>query len=238
MHKTPAEALDLVEGLKAELADVVDVEVVVCPPFTALYPVQEALRGTRIELGAQDVYWEEEGAFTGEVSPGMLKAVGCRYVIIGHSERRGYFHETDEDVNRKAKALLGHGLRPIICVGESLKEREAGKTEEVVTRQVKAAFSGIKTSQVPECVIAYEPIWAIGTGRPSTGEDANKVARLIRDTLAEIFNKDVAEAVRIQYGGSVKASNIAEFISQPEIDGALVGGASLKADEFAKIVKA
>lgn len=238
MHKTPAEALDLVDALKAELSDVVDVEVVVCPTFTALYPVQEAIRGTRIELGAQDVYWEEEGAFTGEISPGMLSAVGCRYVIIGHSERRGYFHETDEDVNRKAKALLGHGLRPIICVGESLEQREAGKTEEVVTRQVKAAFSGLSVDRVPECVIAYEPIWAIGTGRASNGEDANKVARLIRNTLAEIFNKDVAEAVRIQYGGSVKAANIAEFIRQPEIDGALVGGASLKADEFAKIVKA
>ena len=237
MYKTVPEALSLVDELKGLVADVEDTEIVVCPPFTALYPVKEALRGSNIELGAQDMYWEEEGAYTGEVSPLMLRSLGCTYVIIGHSERRKYFGETDSDVNMKAKSALAHDLNPIICVGETLEEREAGKTEEIVVAQVKKAVEGIKVNQAERIVIAYEPVWAIGTGRSATGEDANKVIKLIRATLAEAFNERVADAIRIQYGGSVKPGNIKEFLDQPEIDGALVGGASLEADAFAKIVK-
>lgn len=237
MYKTVPEALALVEELRGLVADVEDVEIVVCPPFTALYPVKEALRGSNIELGAQDLYWEQEGAFTGEVSPAMLKSVGCSYVIVGHSERRKYFGETDEDVNRKVKAALANDLAPIMCVGETLEERDAGKTEDVIKRQVRLGLDGIKVNLAPRVVVAYEPVWAIGTGRASTGADANKVIKLIRATLAEVTNEQVASEIRIQYGGSVKPGNIGEFLGQSDIDGALVGGASLDAEQFMQIVK-
>jgi len=237
MNKTRDEAVDLVGDLKEMLADVGDVEVVVCPPFTALDAVREALRGSNIELGAQNMYWEEEGAFTGEISPLMLRNLGCTYVILGHSERRTYFGETDEGVNRKVKSALANGLLPIICVGETLEQRDAGKTEEVVVRQTKAALSGVKTNGAERIVIAYEPVWAIGTGRNASADEANRVIHLIRQSVAEVFNERIAQEVRIQYGGSVKPQNIADFLGQPDIDGALVGGASLDAASFAAIVK-
>ncbi|MGE5592640.1 MAG: triose-phosphate isomerase [Betaproteobacteria bacterium] len=237
MNKTRDEAVDLVGDLKEMLADVGDVEVVVCPPFTALDAVREALRGSNVELGAQNMYWEEEGAFTGEISPLMLRNLGCTYVILGHSERRTYFGETDEGVNRKVKSAIANGLLPIICVGETLEQRDAGKTEEVVVRQTKAALSGVKTNGAERIVIAYEPVWAIGTGRNASADEANRVIRLIRQSVAEMFNERIAQEVRIQYGGSVKPQNIADFLGQPDIDGALVGGASLDAASFAAIVK-
>lgn len=237
MNKTRDEAVDLVGDLKEMLADVGDVEVVVCPPFTALDAVREALRGSNIELGAQNMHWEEEGAFTGEISPLMLRNLGCTYVVLGHSERRTYFGETDETVNRKVKSAMANGLLPIICVGETLDERDAGKTEEVVVRQTKAALSGVKTNGAERIVIAYEPVWAIGTGRTASADEANRVIHIIRRSVAEVFNERIAQEVRIQYGGSVKPQNIADFLAQPEIDGALVGGASLDAASFAAIVK-
>jgi triosephosphate isomerase len=236
MFKTVAEAKTLVSGLAEKLAGVEGVEIVVCPPFTALSSVAELLKDSNIAVGAQDLFWEEEGAFTGEVSPVMLKEIGCKYVIIGHSERRQYFGETDEQVNKKAKAALKHGLAPIICVGETLEQHDAGKTETLVASQVEKALAGIEKGNITKVVIAYEPIWAIGTGRSSTGEDANQVVALIRKTIARDFGEDLAAKVRIQYGGSVKPNNIKEFMSQPEIDGALVGGASLKVDSFTSII--
>ncbi|HEY8345347.1 MAG TPA: triose-phosphate isomerase, partial [Bacillota bacterium] len=236
MYKTASEARELVQGLRKALTDTKGVEVAVCPPFTALAQVAEELKGTEIKLGAQDLFWEEEGAFTGEVSPVMLKDLGCEYVIIGHSERRQYFGETDEQVNKKVKAALAHGLKPIICVGESLAQRDAGQTESLVRGQVEKALAGLERERVPEIVIAYEPIWAIGTGRSSNGTDANQVIGLIRRTIARMFGAEVAAEVRIQYGGSVKPQNIKEFMAEAEIDGALVGGASLQVDSFAAIV--
>ncbi len=240
MHKTVPEALKLVEELKVGLSDLDfdNVEVVLCPTYTALYSVGEAIKGTNLQLGAQDLFWEEEGAYTGEISPLMLKDLGCRYVIIGHSERRGYFGETDEDVNKKAKSALKHGIMPIICVGETLSQREAGLTEGLVRDQVSNALDGIDAADVPKVVIAYEPIWAIGTGKSSTADDANRVIGIIREKIASIYGSAVADQVRIQYGGSVKPENIGDFMSQPEIDGALVGGASLKAEQFIPIAKA
>lgn len=237
MFKTNSEARLLVTGLKEKLAAVHDVEVVVCPPFTALAPVAELLKDSKIALGAQNLFWEEEGAYTGEVSPVMLRDLGCQYVIIGHSERRQYFGETDQQVNKKVKATLRHQLLPIICVGETLEQREAGETDSVVSSQVEKALTGVGAEQIPKVVIAYEPIWAIGTGRSSTGEDANKVITLIRKTIAQQYQQEIADQVRIQYGGSVKPDNIKEFMSQPEIDGALVGGASLKVDSFNSIIR-
>ncbi len=236
MFKTVSEARTLVSGLAEKLAEVKGVEIVVCPPFTALFPVTELLTNSNIAVGAQDLFWEEEGAFTGEVSPVMLKELGCKYVIIGHSERRQYFGETDEQVNKKVKAAFKHGLNPIICVGETLEQHDAGKTGTIVASQVEKALSGIEEENIPKIVIAYEPIWAIGTGRSSTGEDANQVIALIRQSIAQSFREDLAAKVRIQYGGSVKTNNIKEFMSQPEIDGALVGGASLKVDSFTSII--
>ncbi|HBG17527.1 MAG TPA: triose-phosphate isomerase [Firmicutes bacterium] len=237
MFKTNSEARLLVTGLKEKLAAVHDVEVVVCPPFTALASVAELLKDSKIALGAQNLFWEEEGAYTGEVSPVMLRDLGCQYVIIGHSERRQYFGETDQQVNKKVKAALRHQLLPIICVGETLEQREAGETDSLVSSQVEKALTGVGAEQIPKVVIAYEPIWAIGTGRSSTGEDANKVITLIRKTIAQQYQQEIADQVRIQYGGSVKPDNIKEFMSQPEIDGALVGGASLKVDSFNSIIR-
>ncbi len=237
MNKTVAEALALVEGIKAELGDVQNVDVVVCPPFTALYAVRQAINGTAIDLGAQNAHWEKSGAYTGEVSVEMLREVGCHYVILGHSERRQYFKETDEMINRKAKAVLAAGLFPIVCVGETLEEREAGRTEQVVTAQVRGSLAGLSANDLLRTVIAYEPVWAIGTGRTATPQQAQEVHALIRRLLAELADPHVAQSVRIQYGGSVKPSNAKELFSQPDIDGGLIGGASLEARSFIDIVR-
>ncbi len=237
MHKTVAEALELVRELRRGLVEVEGVEVVLCPAFVALAPVAELLKPTKIGLGAQNMFWEDQGAYTGEVSPLMLKDL-VQYVILGHSERRQYFGETDESVNRKVKAALKHGLTPIICVGENLEENEAGRTQAVVERQLRAALRDISAEQARALVIAYEPVWAIGTGKPATGAGANAVIGLtVRGVLADLYGEEVAQAVRVQYGGSVNPQNIAEFVIQPDIDGALVGGASLKAPDFIAIVQ-
>jgi triosephosphate isomerase len=239
MHNTLDEAVALVAGLKSELAtfDHSQVDVVVCPPFTALTAVRRAIGDTAIGLGAQNMYWEHQGAFTGEISPPMLKEL-CQYVILGHSERRQYFGETDEGVNRKIHAALGYDLTPIVCVGENLAQNQAGETVAFVGGQVRNASRGVSERQVMSLIFAYEPIWAIGTGVPATGEGANEIiVKAIRGVLAELYDDEAAGQVRIQYGGSVKPANIHEFMSQPEIDGALVGGACLKADSFASIVR-
>ena len=237
MHKTYDGAVDLVEALMDELDNVEGAEVVLCPPFPWLLAVAEYLEETPILLGAQDCYWADEGAFTGEVSALMLKDL-AQYCIVGHSERRALFGETDEWVNKKIHALLGHGIRPICCVGERLEEREAGETDTFVAGQVRAALAGVSTEDALNIVVAYEPIWAIGTGRAATAEEANRVCGLIRHAIEELYGAPTAEGVRIQYGGSVSGRNAAELMAQPEIDGALVGGASLRADEFATIVHA
>ena len=238
LNKTIREAVALVTSLQSLVADVANVEIVVAPTFTGLSAVSEALAGGDIQLAAQDVFWEDNGAFTGEVSPGMLKEVGCDYVIIGHSERRQYFNETNENVNHKAKAAHAHGLIPIICAGESLEEREAGKTGAVVKDHVLNGIAGLSADQIVSTVIAYEPVWAIGTGHNATPDQAQEVHVLIRSLLSEIYSADVASQVRIQYGGSVKPDNAAALIAQPDVDGALVGTASWEAESFAQIVKA
>lgn len=235
MHMTPSEAVNLVNELKPLVVDT-DVEVVVIPPFVDLVDVKKALDGSNIKLGAQNMHWEEKGAFTGEVSPLMLKEIGVEYVVIGHSERRQYFAETDETVNRKVKSALNHGLKPIVCVGETLSQREDGKAFDVVREQTKKALDGVLKNDVINVVIAYEPIWAIGTGKTATSKDANDVIKVIRETIASIYDTSTANDVRIQYGGSVKPDNAKELMSESDIDGALVGGASLKAQDFAKIV--
>ena len=237
MHKTVAETVALVQELKTLVAGGAQAEVVVCPPFTALYSAGQVLAGSAIGLGAQDMYWENQGAYTGEVSPPMLKDAGCRYVIIGHSERRQYFAETDDTVNKKMKAALEAGLIPILCVGETLGEREAGDTEKIAGVQVRGALHGLSAEQVAGIVIAYEPVWAIGTGRTASIEDANAVCSFIRRTVAGLFGAKSAGEVRIQYGGSVKPENIGELMAKSDIDGALVGGASLEAATFGRIVK-
>lgn len=238
MFKTLSEAAALVEELKPLDAITGRVEVVVCPPFTVLDRVMEVLRGTSIGVGAQDVHWEDSGAFTGEISPVMLKDVGCRYVIIGHSERRQFFGETDEKVNRKIKAVFRHGLTPVMCVGETLAEREAGQTRQVVYNQVMAGLAGLTPDQAGSLVIAYEPVWAIGTGKTASDEDAQQVIAYIRSLIREWHGDSAAAQVRIQYGGSVKPGNTAGLMAQPDIDGALVGGASLEAASFIAIVQA
>jgi triosephosphate isomerase len=237
MYKTIDEAVELVRALRAELDGIEGCDVAICPPFTALAAVREVLAGSTIALGAQNVHWEEEGAFTGDISPLMLKGL-CDYVIIGHSERRNVFGESDAWVNKKLHAALAHDLKPILCVGENLQQNQAGETEAFVGGQVRAAFAGITAEQARIVTVAYEPIWAIGTGVPATGEGANVIiGSAVRGTLARLYGDDVAQSIRIQYGGSVKPGNIVEFMSQPEIDGALVGGASLKAADFVAIVK-
>jgi triosephosphate isomerase len=237
MHKTIEEAVALVRELRAALEGGEGCDVAVCPPFPALVAVRDALAGSAIGLGAQNIHWEKQGAFTGEVSPPMLAGL-CDYVIIGHSERRTLFGETDEWVNRKLHAALAHGLKPILCVGENLQQNQAGETEEFVGGQVRAAFEGLTAEQARTVTVAYEPIWAIGTGVPATGEGANDIiSGTVRGALVELYGDEVAQTVRIQYGGSVKPHNAAEFMAQPEIDGALVGGASLRAADFAAIVR-
>lgn len=235
MYKTVGEATAMLNEL-CRLPLPETVEIVVCPVFTALVPAKTVLAGTKIKLGAQNVYWEEKGAFTGEVSPAMLRDAGCEYVIVGHSERRQYFGETDESVNKKTKAALAAGLIPIVCVGETLAEREAGDTQNVIIRQVKNALAGITPQQAAGLVIAYEPVWAIGTGKTASAADAGQGCSLIRRTVADLCGKEAADKVRIQYGGSVKPENIAELMAQTDIDGALVGGASLETGSFSKII--
>lgn len=238
MFKTVAEARVLLAELLPGLTAIQGVEIVLCPPFTSILPVAALLEGTTIGVGAQNMHWEASGAYTGEIAPSML-AEFCKYVILGHSERRAYFGETDASVNRKVKAAIEHRLVPLLCVGETLAENEAGITSEVVTRQVKEALNGVGAESIGSMVIAYEPVWAIGTGRAATPDGANAViADIIRAVLAQIYGDEVAEMVRILYGGSVKASNAGEFFRYPDIDGALVGGASLKAAEFIPIVRA
>ncbi|CDI48438.1 triosephosphate isomerase [Clostridium tetani 12124569] len=235
MHNTIDESVKLVEELIPKVKEA-ECEVVVCPPFICLPKIREITAGTNIKVGAQNMYFEEKGAFTGEVSPVMLEKLNIDYVIIGHSERRQYFKETDETVNKKIKAAFEHNLIPILCIGETLNEKENGITEEVVSKQVKLGIFELKEEQVEKLVIAYEPIWAIGTGKTATSEEANEVIAFIRSTVKSLYGDKVAESVRIQYGGSVKPSTIKEQMSMSDIDGALVGGASLKTDDFSAIV--
>ncbi|MBU0548524.1 MAG: triose-phosphate isomerase [Candidatus Omnitrophica bacterium] len=238
MYKTIVEAIELANGLKREFfkLDFAAVDVVLCPAFTALSEVAEVLTETGIGLGGQDVYWQDEGAFTGEVSPVMLKDAGAQFVIIGHSERRQFFSESNETVNNKIKAALKAGLTPIVCVGENLQEREAGKTFKVIEDHINNGLVGISGSDMLNLVVAYEPVWAIGTGKTATPEQAQEVHKFIRDLLKKNYGSEVADSVRIQYGGSVKPENITELMSKPDVDGALVGGASLKVDSFSTIV--
>lgn len=236
MYKTVGEATTLVRDLLTGLGELSDREAIVCPPFTALSAVAALIADSPLGLGAQNLYPEAQGAFTGEVSPPMLVDIGCRYVIIGHSERRQYFGESDAFVNRKLRAALAHGLRPIVCVGESKPQRDAGQAEPIVTAQVRAALLEVPPAQMTDMVIAYEPIWAIGTGDTATPADAQAMHAAIRATLAELYGSEIAATVRIQYGGSVKPDNIDELMAQPDIDGALVGGASLQAASFLRII--
>lgn len=236
MYKNVQESAAFAQELAPRLAAYTSVERVVCPTFLALAAVADTLRGTDIGVGAQDAHWEAQGAYTSEVSAAMLQGV-AQYVIIGHSEVRAYLNETDERVNKKLKAALAYNLKPIVAVGESLAQNEAGETEAFVSGQVRAALDGIDAANMQNIVLAYEPIWAIGTGKNASGEIANRIIGSIRGTLADLYGGDVAQSVRIQYGGSVKPDNMAEYMSQPEIDGALVGGASLKVDDFTKLVE-
>ena len=250
MHLTPSEGAALATQLRQRIGMRSDVEILLCPAFVALQAVAEAIRGSELKLGAQNVFWRDSGAFTGQVSPPMLAAVGCEYVILGHSEARGrfgvtdpdldasllpYFSETEATLNRKLRAVLPHGLKPILCVGETLAEREAGQTESVIRAQLEGALDGLASDELYELVIAYEPVWAIGTGQVCDADEANRVCGFIRQTLRELYDAEMAEFVRILYGGSVKASNAHALLHQPEIDGALVGGASLSAEEFEQI---
>ncbi len=241
MNKTIPEAVVLAQDISNQYDGRWDaIDVVVCPPFVDLKPAKTVFEFDRVpvELGAQNVYWEDKGAFTGEVSVPMLKEIGCHWCIIGHSERRGYFGETNEDVNKKAKALIAGGLHPIICVGESLALRDAGETLDFVCAQVRAAFAGIDATQAANCVVAYEPIWAIGTGRTATPEQAQEVCAAIRATLVELFGAAVADEMRVLYGGSMNPGNVDLLIQQPDIDGGLIGGAALEAASFVQLIKA
>ena len=234
MNTTPAEAVELVKGILPGLSGIVGVEILVCPPFISLVPVSAVLHETQVMLGAQNCHFEERGAFTGEISPLMLKGI-CLYVILGHSERRNLFGETSQVVNKKVRAALKAGLKPILCVGESLADNEAGKTADVVGTQIRHSLEGIRDAG--GLVVAYEPVWAIGTGRAATATQANTTIKMIRDVLATLVGKQTADMTRILYGGSVTGANASEFMAQPEIDGALVGGAGLKSAEFVSIVK-
>lgn len=237
MYKTIPEALALVDGLKKNLAGVTGREVLVCPPFCALAAVAQAIKGTLIKLGAQNLHWESKGAFTGEISPAMLVDAGCTHVIIGHSERRQYFGETDETVNKKIKAAFAAGLVPVACVGETLAQREAGSTMAVIETQIRNGLAGLTDAQALSLVIAYEPVWAIGTGKTATPAQAQEVHAFIRTLYGRLHGAPAAAAVRVLYGGSVKPDNTAELMQQPDIDGGLVGGASLEVDSFTKIIR-
>lgn len=234
MNKTPSEAKALVE-LLAPLVGNPDVDVVYCVPAIDIVPVAEAVKGSNVSVGAENMYIEESGAYTGEIAPAMLVDAGVKYVIIGHSERRGYFNETDEFLNKKVKKAFEHGLTPILCCGESLEQREAGVTLDWIRLQIKSDLLGVTAEQAASMVIAYEPIWAIGTGKTATADQAEEVCKAIRETIASVYDNDTAEKIRIQYGGSMNAGNCKELLAKPDIDGGLIGGASLKAD-FGKIV--
>ena len=234
MHKTIAEALEFVNEVKDRVNND-KVEAVICAPFTLLKDLKQATKGTNIKIGAQNMHFEEKGAFTGEISPLMLKELDMDYVVIGHSERRQYFNETDETVNKKVLKALEVGIDPILCVGETLEEREAGNTKDVCKVQVEKALENVSKEDLAKVVIAYEPVWAIGTGKPATSEDANDVIAYIREVVANLYG-ELANEVRIQYGGSVKPSNVAEIMNQSDIDGALVGGASLEANDYVELV--
>ena len=235
MNMLPNEAMAFIEGL-APLVKNSEAEVILCVPYTDLFYSLLTAQDTNIKIGAQNMHWEESGAYTGEVSGKMLKSIGVEYVIIGHSERRQYFNETDETVNKKIKSAFANELKPIVCVGETLEQRETGKAEEIITNQTKIALDGLTEEQVENTIIAYEPIWAIGTGKTATAEDANNSIKAIRNEIAKNYGQNIADKVIIQYGGSVKASNAKELFSTSDIDGGLVGGASLKVEEFANIV--
>ena len=239
MYKTNSEAVSLVKQLKNKLAKkpLKKTTVIVCPPFTALTRVSEELKGSKIEVGAQNVFPIEEGAFTGEISPKMIKSTGAKYVIVGHSERRRYFKEDEKLINNKIKLALKHKLNVILCVGETLEERKQNLTQDIVANQIEWNLKGIKTSELKNIVIAYEPVWAIGTGKTATPKQAQEVHAFIRELLTEMFSSSVSVSVRIQYGGSVKPANIAELMAKPDIDGGLIGGAALDADSFTQIVK-
>jgi triosephosphate isomerase len=235
LYKTSAEAIELLRSLMPRLQDMTDVEIIIAPVFTVLWPVKKALGNASIQLAAQDCFWEEEGAFTGEVSPKMLVDAGCTHVIIGHSERRQYFGETDETVNWKLLAALKGGLIPIFCIGETLDERESAETFTVLRKQIAGGLTGIAAEEVEKIIIAYEPVWAIGTGKTATAGQAQEAHRFIRMLISELYGESVSGKIRILYGGSVKPENAGEILIQPDIDGALVGGASLNADSFASI---
>lgn len=236
MNKTVSEAVDFVSNLKSALRDVQDVEIVICPTFVALSEVSKMLEGSSIKLGAQNMYMQENGAYTGEISPLMLKELGCRYVIIGHSERREYFKEGNKLINAKVKLALKYQLRPILCVGETLAEYQNNQTIDIVKTEIREGLAGIDEEQMSQVAIAYEPIWAIGTGRTATPDDANRVHKIIRKIISEMFDARTGEKTRIQYGGSVKPDNIGALMEKPDIDGALVGGASLSVESFIRIV--
>ncbi|HJT23953.1 MAG TPA: triose-phosphate isomerase [bacterium] len=237
MYKTVKESVDFVKQLQETLKDVRNCEILVCPTALSVAAVADALRFSNIQVGSQDAHWENEGAYTGNISPAMFKEVGVRYIILGHSERRQYDNDTDKRINAKLKNVLRNGLKAIVCVGETLAEREAGKTEKVVETQVNGCFEGIGLGDLANIVIAYEPVWAIGTGKTATPEQANEVHAFIRKLVAQKYNPEAAGKIRIQYGGSVKPENIKQLMAQPDIDGALVGGASLKVDSFTAIAK-
>jgi len=238
MNKNIVESVSLVKELKDFVRGIEGVDIVVCPPFASLWVVKEIINGTNIHLGAQNMFWETKGAFTGETSPLMLKNVGCEYVILGHSERRQYFKETSEEVARKTEAALSVNLTPIVCVGENLEEKESGKTESIIEQEIKALFPKIDSILAGRIIVAYEPIWAIGTGRSSSSQDANLIIKFIRELFSFKYGSKIAERIRILYGGSVNPKNINEFINESDIDGALVGGASLNTLSFSQIVKA
>jgi len=237
MNTTLEEARTLAKDIVNTMGNVTDVDIAICPPYTNLLAVGEIIKGSNVKLGAQDVHWEAKGAFTGKVSCAMLKSVGVTYVIIGHSEQRQYFGETDETVNKKIKAALASGLLPIICVGETLDERKSGKMDSVIDRQVKGAFKEIPASDALKCTIAYEPVWAIGTGETATPQQANEAHIFIRNILSKLYNDETAGAIRIQYGGSMKPDNAKTLLEQSDVDGGLIGGASLKVNDFAGIVR-
>jgi len=237
MNKTVAEAVALASEIKEKVAGVENVKIIVCPVFTAVKSVADVLKGSNVKVGAQDMYWETSGAYTGEVSGEMLLEAGAEYVIIGHSERRQYFGETNETVNKKLKKALSIGLKPIVCIGETLADRESGATEAVVEKQVREGFVGLTAEEMKGTIIAYEPVWAIGTGKTATAEQAEAVHAFVRNLVAQLWDKETADAVVIQYGGSMKPENVASLLAQPDIDGGLIGGAALKADSFEKLVK-
>lgn len=236
MNTTLEDAIELARDIVSSVGSQDDVTVAICPPYISLSAVSEVVRGSSVQLGAQDVHWEKHGAYTGKICCGMLKSVGVKYIIIGHSEQRTYFNETDETVNKKVKAALAAQLLPIVCVGETIEERKGGRMETVIETQVRGAFSGIGKEEALKCTIAYEPVWAIGTGETATPQQANQAHEFIRKILTYLYDEEVAQTIRIQYGGSMKPANAKELLDQPDVDGGLIGGAALKAESFEGIV--